>query len=109
MRADRGDIKEPDATRSKRDNRRMADDKVTEREYHDAFRERLVALRESLGWKQPQMAKALGISLDSLKKYETVYKFPPHLYEQLALVTHREIEYIVTGRNVRQLRQRHVS
>ncbi len=87
----------------------MADGKVTEREYHEAFRERLVALRESLTWTQPQMAKALGISVANLKKYETIYKFPPHLYEQLALVTRRDIHYIVTGKNVRAFRQRLVS
>lgn len=104
-----GDIKEPDTAGPYRDNRSMADDKVTEREYHEAFRQRLVALRDSLGWTQPQMARALLISVDNLKKYETAYKFPPHLYEQLALVTHREIEYIVTGRNVRQFRRRNVS
>lgn len=87
----------------------MANDKVTEREYHEAFRSRLVTLRESLGWTQPQMAKALGITVTNLKKYETTYKFPPHLYEQLALITRRDIHYIVTGVNVRQLRQRYVS
>ena len=87
----------------------MADDKVTERMYHEAFRERLVALRVSLGWSQPTMAKALGTSVTNLKKYETVYKFPPHLYEQLALVTRRDLNYIVTGRNVRVFRPRQVS
>lgn len=86
----------------------MKDDKVTERLYHEAFRERLVALRESLGWTQPQMAKALQISVDNLKKYETIYKFPPYLYESLALVTHRDIHYIVTGKNITQFRKRAV-
>lgn len=87
----------------------MAYDKVTEREYHEAFRIRLVALRQALDWTQPQMAKALGISVTNLKKYETAYKFPPHLYEQLALISRRDLHYIVTGSNVRHLRQRLVS
>lgn len=73
----------------------------TERDYHAAFRERLIATRNRLEWTQAKMASALGIELENYKKYERRSKFPLHLIEQLALVTHSEIDFIVTGRNVR--------
>lgn len=81
----------------------MMNDAPTASRYDAAFRERLIAIRESLKWTQADMAQALGISLDRYKKYEIRSKFPPYLYEKLALVTHRELYYIVTGRNVRVL------
>jgi transcriptional regulator with XRE-family HTH domain len=76
----------------------MADDKVSERAYYTGFRDRLRSIRIELDWSQAEMAEALGISLDNYKKYEIRSKFPPHLLEKLALVTHRRIEFIVTGR-----------
>ncbi len=80
-----------------------------ERAYHETFRARLVGLRNDLGYSQPQMAEALGLSLDNYKKYETRSKFPPHLFNKLALVTHRPLEYIVTGQgpNIRPIARRH--
>ncbi len=89
----------------------MADDKVTERSYYEAFRERLKSIRNDLDWSQAEMADALGTSLDKYKKYEIRSKFPPFLYEKLALVTHRNIEFIVTGRgpNLRPVGRRAAS
>lgn len=81
---------------------------MTEAEYHAQFQRRLVQLRMELEYSQETMARALGIKKDAYKKYETREKsqFPPHLYEQLAAVTHRSLEFIVTGREARQPRSR---
>jgi transcriptional regulator with XRE-family HTH domain len=76
----------------------MATKAPSEREYHEAFRRRLVQTREDLGWSQADMAKAIGVSLDRYKKYEIRSKFPLHLLEQLSLVTHRDVAYWITGR-----------
>lgn len=78
-----------------------------ERDYYDGFRERLVRLRQALNWSQAQMAEALNIPLANYKKYEVRSKFPLHLIDRLALVTHRDVEFIVTGRaTVRTLGRR---
>ena len=86
----------------------MASEKVSERAYYSAFRQRLRSIREELDWSQAEMASALGIPLDNYKKYEIRSKFPPHLFEKFALVTHRNIDFIVTGRgpNVRVIARR---
>jgi len=47
------------------------------------------------------MADALNVPIDNYKKYETRSKFPPHLLERLALVTHRDLDFWVCGRKVR--------
>lgn len=78
----------------------------TERAYYSDFRQRLVATRRRLEWTQQEMATALGIELENYKKYERRSKFPLHLIEQLALVTHSEIDFIVTGRNVSRFSRR---
>jgi transcriptional regulator with XRE-family HTH domain len=78
---------------------------TTEREYYEAFSARLKATRQSLGWTQAQMAKALGVEYENFKKYEAGVRFPLHVIERLALVTQRSVDYWVTGKNVRQLRQ----
>lgn len=80
------------------------------KQYYQALRDRLVAIRENLKWTQENMAAALGIEVDTYKKYERrpdgkFSKFPSHLFERLALITHKELYYIVTGNNVRHLRR----
>jgi transcriptional regulator with XRE-family HTH domain len=84
---------------------------ATDRAYYDAFRKRIKTIRDELEWSQAEMANALGIPLANYKKYEIRSKFPPHLFERLALVTHRNIEFIVTGRgpNVRTIGRRAAS
>lgn len=82
---------------------------TTERAYYDDFRSRLIATRARLNWTQQQMATALGIELANYKKYERRSKFPLHLIEQLALVTHSEIDFIVTGKNVKAFTRRSAS
>lgn len=86
-------------------------EKASEKVYHDAFRQRLKALRQELQWSQPQMATALGMPLENYKKYEARSKFPPHYYERLSLVCHKSLEFIVTGRsvNVTHFRRRSAS
>lgn len=81
----------------------------TERVYYDDFRRRLIAIRKRLEWTQQQMATALGVELANYKKYERRSKFPLHLIEQLALVTHSEIDFVVTGRNVKPFSRRSAS
>lgn len=83
----------------------------SERAYHEAFRSRLRTIRQELDWSQEDMAAALGVPLANYKKYEIRSKFPPHLLEQLARVTHRTLEYVVTGRgpNIRALGRRDAS
>jgi len=70
----------------------------TTRGYYASFKVRLIATRKSLHWTQEDMATALGIPLVTYKSYERRSKFPLHLLEQLARVTHRDVEYIVTGK-----------
>ena len=76
----------------------MADELPTASTYHDAFRQRLKHLRGELHWSQAQMAKALGVSLDTYAKYETRSAFPVHLLSQLALVTHRDLGFLISGK-----------
>ena len=86
----------------------MADSVNSERAYHEAFRHRLKQIRGELAWSQADMAEALGVPLENYKKYERRSIFPPHLIAQLALVTHRPLELILTGRgpNLRVVRNR---
>lgn len=67
-------------------------------QYYLSFRERLKDIRAQLKWSQADMANALGIPLVTYKSYEVRSKFPPHLIERLALVTHTDVGYIVTGK-----------
>lgn len=80
----------------------------SERGYYEAFRDRLRTVRTEIDFSQEEMAKALGVPLANYKKYEVRSKFPPHLLEKLALVTHRNIEYLVTGHgpNLRIVKRR---
>lgn len=78
---------------------------ATERQYWDDFRTRLIKLRDDLHWSQADMAKALDIPLTNYKSYEVRSKFPAYLFDKLALVTHRDVEFIVTGRNVVKFRR----
>jgi transcriptional regulator with XRE-family HTH domain len=76
----------------------MATKTPSEREYYDAFRRRLKELRLAVDWSQQNMADALGVPLENYKAYEKRVRFPPHLLEKLALITHRELHYLVTGK-----------
>jgi hypothetical protein len=77
----------------------------SERQYWDEFRARLVKIRTDLDWSQADAAAALDIPLTNYKSYEVRSKFPLYLIEKLALVTHRDVEFIVTGRNVVKFRR----
>lgn len=78
----------------------------TERAYYDAFRARLIGVRTELDWSQADAARALSIPLANYKKYETRSKFPLHLLDRLVLVTHRDLDFWVTGRNVKAFPKR---
>lgn len=52
------------------------------------------------------MAEALDIPLVNYKTYEKRSKFPLHLIDKLALVTHRDVEFIVTGRSTARMLSR---
>lgn len=67
-------------------------------DYYEQFRDRLKAIRLDLGFSQEQMAIALGVSLAVYQKYEIRSKFPPHLLEKLAIISRRDIGFVVTGR-----------
>lgn len=88
----------------------MANRDPTERAFHEAFRARLKTIRRELDWTQVEMAMALGVPLENYKQYEKRSKFPPHLLDQLARVTHRPLEYVLTGRgpNIRVVHRRSV-
>lgn len=78
---------------------------TTEREYYEAFAIRLKAARLQMKLSQPKMAIALGLEYENYKKYEQRGRYPLHAIERLSLVTQRSVEYWITGKNVRQLRQ----
>lgn len=87
----------------------MAGPSPSEREYYDSFKKRLKSLRDSLDWSQADMASALSIPLVNYKSYERRSKFPLHLVERLALVTHRDVDFIVTGRSTARMLGRRVA
>ncbi len=78
----------------------------TPKEFHARLKQRLQQTREELHWTQDQMATALGVNLDTYKKWELRGRFPIHFIEKLSLVTHRPIDYWIAGRNVIQFARR---
>lgn len=70
-----------------------------EQTYMDDFRARLKKLRLDRGWTQAEMAEALLISEANYAKYENRKgRFPIYLLPRLALMTGRDMQYLVTGR-----------
>jgi transcriptional regulator with XRE-family HTH domain len=55
--------------------------------------------REARGWTQAQMALALGIPAERYRKYETRSPLPLYLVERFALITGRDVVYLVTGKS----------
>lgn len=78
-------------------NVRMAFDR--EAQFNDALCARVKALREARGWKQDQMATALGIPYDRYRKYEYRTPIPHYLIEQFAEIVGRDIDYVLTGKS----------
>lgn len=74
-------------------------DTTADSAFYEAFRARLKELRTDLDYSQEQMATALGLSKANYQKYEDRSRFPLHKLEQLALVTHQSLDFLITGRN----------
>lgn len=74
----------------------MAD--ATERAFNEAYRARIRAIREELDWTADNMAKALGVPADRYRKYESRSNMPHYLIERFALITRKDINYVLTGR-----------
>src|SRR5690348_6594971 len=71
------------------------------KEFNEALCQRLRMLREEKGWSQEEMATALGIPAERYRKYEARSPLPSYLFPQLALISGRDMTFIVTGRPFR--------
>jgi DNA-binding XRE family transcriptional regulator len=78
-------------------------DQETEAEFKQRFMQRVKAARAALGWKQWQMADALGMSQDKYKTYEVRTYLPHHLIGRFCLITRVDPEWLVTGRGEKPL------
>ncbi len=81
----------------------------TELQYKQQFIARVRDARAALGWKQWQMAEALGIPQDHYKHYEVLTAgkgrlLPHHLIGRFCLVAHVDPEWLVTGRGKKPLK-----
>lgn len=76
----------------------------TETQFKQAFTKRVKDARAALGWKQWQMAEALGMPQDKYKQYEGRSLLPHHLIGRFCLVTHVDPEWLVTGRGRKPLK-----
>lgn len=80
-------------------------DSETEAEYKQAFIERVKACRIAKGWKQWQMAEALGpMPQDKYKQYEGRTLLPHHLIERFSLICGVNPEWLLTGRGQKALK-----
>ena len=63
--------------------------------FNAAFQERLRRARTTMGWSQPRMAAALGLTLDAYKKIEKRPRaaFPIYLVPKLILLTDTTYAY----------------
>ncbi len=78
-------------------------DSDTELQFKQEFTGRIKTARVSLGWKQWQMAEALGMPQDKYKQYEGRSLLPHHLIGRFCLVTHVDPEWLLTGRGEKPL------
>lgn len=69
-----------------------------ESQFKQEFIGRVRAARAALGWKQWQMAEALGMAQDKYKQYEVRSYLPHHLIGRFCLVTRVDPEWLMTGR-----------
>lgn len=72
-------------------------DAETESEYKQRFTERVASARIALGWKQWQMAEALGMAQDKYKQYEGRSLLPHHLIRRFCLIARVDLEWLLTG------------
>jgi len=78
-------------------------DQETEAEFKQRFMQRVKDARMALGWKQWQMADALGMPQDKYKTYEVRTYLPHHLIGRFCLITRVDPEWLVTGRGEKPL------
>lgn len=69
----------------------------TETQYKQSFMKRVAQARVALGWKQWQMAEALGMPQDKYKQYETRSLLPHHLIRRFCLIARVDLEWMMTG------------
>lgn len=81
---------------------RMAENE-TEAQYKQQFMQRVKEARVALGWKQWEMAEALGMPQDKYKTYEVRTYLPHHLIGRFCLITRVDPEWLVTGRGEKPL------
>jgi DNA-binding XRE family transcriptional regulator len=81
--------------------RRMAENR--ELEFNEALCARVHRLRNERGWTAEQMATALGVPPDRYRKYEYRSPLPHYLIEQFAIIVGRDVEFVLTGKLVRQI------
>jgi hypothetical protein len=84
-------------------------DSETEAQFKQQFIGRVKAARAALGWKQWQMADALGMPQDKYKQYEGRSLLPHHLIGRFCLITHIEPEWLITGRGAKPLQPLHLA
>lgn len=70
----------------------------TKSDFKAAMIERTARLRKGRGWTQEMMADALGISMETYKKYETRSLLPHDLISKFALLVDRDTDYVLTGK-----------
>jgi hypothetical protein len=75
----------------------------TETEYKQAFMRRIAEARVALGWKQWQMAEALGMPQDKYKQYESRSLLPHHLVRRFCLIARVDMEWLMTGQGKMKL------
>ncbi len=70
----------------------------TETKQKQAFTARVRQARVQLGWKQWEMAHALGMAQDKYKQYEGRSIMPVFLLDRFCLVARVDMVWLVTGR-----------
>ena len=78
-------------------------DSDQEAEYKQAFMARVAEARIARGWKQWQMAKALGIPQDQYKQYETRGMMPHRHIWPFCMFANVSFEWLMTGEGRRSV------
>lgn len=66
--------------------------------YQRGVRRRIKTIREAMGWTQQEMANALGLPLETYRKYELRSMMPLHILTRFHQVSGHSLEYIITGK-----------
>lgn len=73
----------------------MRETPEAEKAFIAEFQVRLLKTRQEMDWSRERLAKALGITKDMLKHYETrdISPFPIYLLPKLVETTHKPLHY----------------